>query len=127
MPQTVGGIFVAPITIGDKTDVSWEFIILTESDGDTRGTVEIYSPDSGKEQQYTGDLIIPETVTNGGKTYDVTEIGGVAFNSCKMSKVFIPKTIGGSIGGGVFSGASNLLLLMWILITQASLLRWRSF
>lgn len=104
----VGDRFVAPITIGSNTNVSWKFIILTEPDSETNGTVVIFSPNSGLEQKYTGDLIIPETVTNNGKTYNVTELSSHTFNSCNMTSVFIPKTMGGSIGSDVFSGSPNL-------------------
>lgn len=106
--QAVGDSFLAPITIGSNTNVSWKFIILTEPDGETNGTVKIFFPNSGLEQKYTGDLIIPETVTNSGKTYDVTEMSSHTFNSCNMTSVFIPKTMGGSIGADVFSGSPNL-------------------
>ena len=47
-----------------------------------------------------GDLVIPETVTNDGKTYSVTSIGTSAFDHCNnLTSVTIPggvKTIGGS-------------------------------
>ena len=47
-----------------------------------------------------GDLVIPETVTNDGKTYSVTSIGRSAFDHCiNLTSVTIPgsvKTIGGS-------------------------------
>ncbi|MBA4689003.1 MAG: leucine-rich repeat protein [Candidatus Galacturonibacter soehngenii] len=110
-PDTYGTTFIAPITIGSNTDVKWKFIVLTEPDGETNGTVTIYSPYSGAEQMYTGDLFFPETVTNYGKTYDVTEISGHCFNSCRMSSVFIPKTIGGSIGPDTFVACPNLVAI----------------
>ena len=47
-----------------------------------------------------GDLVIPESVTNDGKTYSVTSIGTSAFDHCiQLTSVTIPgsvKTIGGS-------------------------------
>lgn len=49
-----------------------------------------------------GDLVIPETVTNGGKTYSVTSIGTSAFDHCiQLTSVTIPGSIK-SIGAAAF-------------------------
>ena len=37
---------------------------------------------SSYSNEYTGDVVIPETVTYNGKTYSVTSIGGLAFYGC---------------------------------------------
>ena len=53
-----------------------------------------------------GDLVIPETVTNGGTTYSVTSIGTSAFDHCiQLTSVTIPGSIK-SIGGAAFWGCS---------------------
>lgn len=53
-----------------------------------------------------GDLVIPETVSNDGKTYSVTGIGTSAFDHCiQLTSVTIPGSIK-SIGGAAFWGCS---------------------
>jgi hypothetical protein len=53
-----------------------------------------------------GDLVIPESVTNDGKTYSVTSIGTSAFDHCiQLTSVTIPGSIK-SIGGAAFWGCS---------------------
>lgn len=43
---------------------------------------------------YTGEVVIPATVVNDGKTYTVNEIADSAFLSCnKMTAITLPKTI----------------------------------
>jgi hypothetical protein len=54
---------------------------------------------------YTGNLIIPASVTNGGNTYDVTAIGEGAFSFCTaLVSVSIPNTIM-MIGDGAFASS----------------------
>ncbi len=56
----------------------------------------------------TGDVIIPETVTDGEKTYYVTSIGGNTFTACSdVRSVSIPRTIT-TIGSLAFSGCGFL-------------------
>jgi len=51
---------------------------------------ESYSYDN----EYSGNVVIPETVTYNGKTYSVTSIGSYAFYSCKgLTKVTIPNSV----------------------------------
>lgn len=55
---------------------------------------------------YKGNILIPETVTFSGKTYDVTNIGKIAFKiSQELLTVKLPKNVT-SIGYGAFSNAS---------------------
>ena len=42
---------------------------------------------------YTGDIVIPETLTVGGKDYTVTSIGKRAFNSTGITSLKLPATI----------------------------------
>ncbi len=57
---------------------------------------------------YSGDVIIPKTVTYGGKEYSVTSIGGYAFSSCSgLTSVTIPNSVS-SIGLGAFRDCSGL-------------------
>lgn len=44
--------------------------------------------------EYSGDVVIPETVTYGGKTFTVTAIGLSAFSGCQnLTSVTLPSTI----------------------------------
>ena len=58
--------------------------------------------------EYTGSIIIPETVTNQGSTYTVTKIAGKAFSECtKLTSVTIPNTVT-TIGWCAFGASPSL-------------------
>ncbi len=58
--------------------------------------------------EYTGSVVIPETVTYGSKTYSVTSIGYIAFRDCSsLSSVIIPDGVT-SIGYDAFHNCSSL-------------------
>ena len=57
---------------------------------------------------YSGDIIIPETVTYEGKQYNVTSIGDCAFQNCyDLTSVIIPNSVT-SIGALAFQKCSRL-------------------
>ena len=61
--------------------------------------------------EYTGSVVIPETVTYSGKTYSVTSIGSNAFYNCSgLTSVTIPNSVT-SIGTGAFySGLTTIIV-----------------
>jgi len=66
------------------------------------------SSHSDYSNEYTGDVVIPETVTYESKTYAVTSIGYGAFRECSsLTSVTIPNSVT-SIRGSAFSGCSEL-------------------
>ena len=60
------------------------------------------------DDQYSGLVVIPATVTNSGTTYAVTSIGISAFSNCSgLTSVTIPNSVT-FIGTYAFSGCSGL-------------------
>ena len=88
----VGGIYYNILSQEDKT------VAVTY-----RGTS--YSQYSN---EYTGSVVIPETVTYNGNTYSVASIGDNTFSNCSgLTSIDIPNSVT-SIGDSVFSGCSSL-------------------
>lgn len=57
-----------------------------------------------RHSYYSGDVVIPATITYNGEIYTVTGISGIAFNKCsKLTSIVIPESVT-SIGDGAFSG-----------------------
>ena len=59
--------------------------------------------------EYSGKVVIPETVTYDGKSYPVTSIGGGAFCNCSgLTSIDIPNSVT-SIGEGAFVACAGLI------------------
>ena len=57
---------------------------------------------------YTGDIVIPSSITHEAKTYSVTSIGYYAFKGCTgLTSITIPNSVT-SIGGFAFYGCTGL-------------------
>ena len=63
---------------------------------------------SSYDNEYSGSVTIPETVTYNGTTYSVTSIGEIAFAYCRsLTSITIPNSVT-SIGTSAFSCCSSL-------------------
>ena len=66
-----------------------------------KGNVAVVNSNPNK---YTGAIIIPETITYDDVTYNVTSIGGSAFQKCSgLTDITIPNSVT-SIGDSAFEG-----------------------
>ncbi len=83
--------------------------IWYDFDSSTKTATVTYKGDSHDSySEYTGDIVIPSTVTYGGVEYSVTSIGVHAFTDCSnLTSITLPNSVT-SIGALAFSGASNL-------------------
>lgn len=104
-PQWQGfGKIVASAYDFAVTDASGSLIYyVTNADGET-----VTVTHDGEYNSYSGDIVIPRTVTYNGVTYTVTTIGEYAFGRSKgLNSVVIPSTVT-VIEDSAFSTCTNL-------------------
>ncbi len=74
----------------------------------TKATVTYLYYESSNSPSYSGNVVIPASVTYNGETYTVTSIGERAFQNCyRLTSITIPESVT-SIGEGAFYGCSGL-------------------
>ena len=63
---------------------------------------------------YTGQIVIPATVTDNGIKWSVVGIQNFAFSNTPILTVVVPESvIETNMGGGIFSGCQNLAAITW--------------
>ena len=80
-------------------------IYYTWANNNSELSVSYRGTSSGNySNEYTGNVVIPESVSYNGTTYPVTSIGNNAFYNCNgLTSVNIPNSVT-SIGSGAFYG-----------------------
>ena len=90
------------------SDTAVDGIYYDFDDANLTATVTYRGSFSSEYDEYTGDVVIPTTVTYGGNPYSVTSIGSAAFYGCSgLTAVTIPNSVT-SIGSYAFRGCSDL-------------------
>ena len=101
---TVFLLFCSIIVNAHDFEVDGIYYNITDA---TNKTVEVTYKGSGSNE-YTGNVVIPESVTCNGTTYSVTSIGSSAFSGCSsLTSVTIGNSVT-SIGNYAFVGCSGL-------------------
>ena len=81
----------------------------------TDNTAAVTSPSSSSEK-YSGDIVIPSSVTYEGTTYSVTEIESAFYGCTDITSVTIPGSITNIenkyVGWGVFKGCTGLITVV---------------
>ena len=84
------------------------FYYITDESNKTVEVTYRGSSSSEYSNEYTGDVVIPESVTYNGNTYSVTSIGFEAFDDCSgLTSIEIPNSVT-SIENDAFYGCSGL-------------------
>ena len=80
---------------------------------DKNKTAEVTCNSGGYGGCYSGDVVIPNTVSYNGNIYSVTEIGNSAFYNCSsLTSITIPNSVT-TIGNYVFRDCSSLTSVTW--------------
>lgn len=102
-------ISVLPLLSGAQTQAEVDGLWYRLYDADeTSGISAAYAEViNSQSNSYTGNIVIPPSVTYNDVSYPVTSIASGAFGSCEITKVEIPSSIV-SVGANAFNYCQNL-------------------
>ena len=84
------------------------YYVITDATNKTVAVTYSGSSFSSVDNEYTGSVVIPESVVYNGKVYSVTSIGDGAFRDCSgLTSITIPNSVT-SIGSSAFHSCSGL-------------------
>ena len=105
MKKIVFTLILALVTLAQAAAYTFEVDGIYYNKNGTNATVTFRD---NNYNSYSGEVIIPDTVTYDGVAYPVTAIGDNAFNNCAdLTAVTIPAGVT-SIGSGAFNGCTAL-------------------
>ena len=98
--KTIQHLFTALLLLCTTAVAAHDFevdgIYYNITDATNKTVAVTYRGDSysSYSNEYTGDMVIPESVTYNGNTYSVTNIGGYAFFYCSgLTSIVIPNSV----------------------------------
>ncbi len=98
--------------------------IFYNLDATNKTATVTFKGDDPADDEYSGDVVIPETVTYNGITYSVTSLGDMCFSYCSsLTSITIPNSVT-SLGISCFSRCSRLTSIYMLPSTPPSTGRW---
>lgn len=85
-------LLLSIIAKGHDIEVDGIYYLINGNEATVSFEGDVYDYET-HEHYYTGDIVIPETITYEGITYRVTSIGYMAFYLCGVNSVVLPNSI----------------------------------
>ena len=105
---TVLLLLCATVVMAHDFEVGGIYYNITDATNNTVAVTHQGDSYNAYSNEYTDDVVIPESVTYNGTTYSVTSIGNYAFTYCDgLTSIEIPSSVT-SIGYAAFYGCSGL-------------------